>query len=231
MLPGIICTIKIGKLCRCYCLSRGINACILIFSAAGSCWIPSGWFSHPPGTPVTASAHTEICKTFFSWCQHHYSGKVRTLYWITGSTKCDTFPSGIPAHLQRNGTFGWERCNILSDLSIHCCQSLLGHGHVICSFKMFSSFAGTSKDRQGPYTPRVHLAHHGTTAEPVHLMPASSYFLTFIFQKFPLSMPGQTETCRWTALTIAIINTELPCHTQVRLKKTLYGPPSSNRPD
>lgn len=78
MLPGIICTIKIGKLCRCYCLSRGINACILIFSAAGSCWIPSGWFSHPPGTPVTASAHTEICKTFFSWCQHHYSGKVRT---------------------------------------------------------------------------------------------------------------------------------------------------------
>lgn len=92
MLPGIICTIKIGKLCRCYCLSRGINACILIFSAAGSCWMPSGWFSHPPGTSVTASAHTEICKTFFSWCQHHYSGKVKILYWITSSTKCDLVP-------------------------------------------------------------------------------------------------------------------------------------------
>lgn len=105
MLPGIICTIKIGKLCRCYCLSRGINACILIFSAAGSCWIPSGWFSHPPGTPVTASAHAEICKTFFSWCQHHYSGKVRTLYWITSSTKCDPFPSWIPATLSKTWNF------------------------------------------------------------------------------------------------------------------------------
>lgn len=125
MLPGIICTIKIGKLCRCYCLSGGINACILIFSAAGSCWIPSGWFSHPPGTPVTASAHTEICKTFFSWCQPHYSGKVRALYWITSSTKCDPFPSGIPAHSERNGTFGWVKYNILSDLSIPCCHSLV----------------------------------------------------------------------------------------------------------
>lgn len=78
-----------GRLCRCSCLSRGINACIFIFSAAGSCWMPSGWFSHPQGTPVTASAHTKICKTFFFWCQHYYSGKVEILHWITSSPKCD----------------------------------------------------------------------------------------------------------------------------------------------
>lgn len=92
MLPGIICTIKIGKLCRCSCLSRGRNACILIFSAAGSCWMPSEWFSHPPGTPVTASAHAGICKTFFSGCQHHHSGQVRALSWIASCTKCDLVP-------------------------------------------------------------------------------------------------------------------------------------------
>lgn len=53
--------------------------------------------------------------------------------------------------------------------------------------------------------------------------PASGYILTSIFQKFPLfiecgCMPGQTEMCRWTALTTNIINTELPCHIWVREK-------------
>lgn len=124
MLPGIICTIKIGKLCRCYCLSRGINAYILIFSAAGSCWMPSGWFSHPPGTPGTASAHGAICKTFFSWCQHYYSGKVRTLYWITSSTDYDLVPLTNTSSLSNK----WLRCNILPDLSTSCRQTLFNHG-------------------------------------------------------------------------------------------------------
>lgn len=128
MLPGIICTIKIGKLCRCYCLSRGINACILIFSAAGSCWMPSGWFSHPPGTPVTASAHTEICKTFFFWCQHHYSGKVKTLYGFTSSTNCDLVPLTNTSSLSNKHNFrlnkmqrsSWVEHTLLSALPQPC---------------------------------------------------------------------------------------------------------------
>lgn len=157
MLHGIICTIEIGKLCRCYCLSRGINACILIFSAAGSCWMPSGWFSHPPGTPVTASAHTEICETFSSWCQHHYSGEVRTLYWITSFIKCDLVPLTNTSLLANKWKFWLIKMQHSSDLSTLCCQRLLGHSHVICLFLTFSPFTVTSKDRQGPHTHRVHF--------------------------------------------------------------------------
>lgn len=49
---------------------------------------------------------------------------------------------------------------------------------------------------------------------------ASSYFIISIFQKFPFStecgcMPEKTEMCKWTALTRDLINTELPCDTQL----------------
>lgn len=125
MLPGIICTIKIGRLCRCSCLSRGINACILIFPAAGSCWMPSGWFSHPPGTPGTASAHTEICKTFFFWCQHYCSGKVEILHWITSSPKCDLVSLTTTSSLSHKWNAGRLKGDILPDSSIPWRQPFL----------------------------------------------------------------------------------------------------------
>lgn len=74
------------------------------------------------------------------------------------------------------------------------------HGHVICSFNMFSSFDGISKDQWGPYIPWVHLARHGTTAEPVYLMlvlypgqPPVIFSLPF-FRSFPL--PQNVVACQ-----------------------------------
>lgn len=145
MLPGIFCTIKIGRLCRCSCLSRGLNACILIFPAAGSCWMPSGWFSHPPGTPGTASAHTENCKTFFFWCQHYYSGKIEALHWITSSPKCDlvsfTNISSVShkwnAGRLKGNTF-WLQHDLMSAHPLHV--------HIIDFVFIFSLLTNTSKD-------------------------------------------------------------------------------------
>lgn len=121
-----------GSLCRCSCLSRGINACIFIFSAAGSCWMPSGWFSHPQGTPVTASAHTKICKTFFFWCQHYYSDKVEILHWITSSPRCDLVSLTNTSHI--SGMLADER-QLPPDLRMPWCQPIL------CLATLFTPFS------------------------------------------------------------------------------------------
>lgn len=167
MLPGIICTIKTGKLCRCYCLSRGINACILILSAAGSCWMPSGWFSHPPGTPVTASAHAEICTTFLSRCQHPYCGKVRTLYWTTRLPKVALFPSL------------WNRYNLWLIKVPHASwfehillsASPWSWPHDLSLSNFLLVFTVTLKDQQDPRIRRVHSECHPSSCRingPVH---------------------------------------------------------------
>lgn len=151
-----------GRLCRCSCLSRGINACIFIFSAAGSCWMPSGWFSHPPGTPVTASAHTEICKTFFFWCQQYYSGKVKVLQWITSSPKCD------PVSLTNTSSFAqkWsdgELKGSFPDLAYPAVNPSL-HAHIIyCAFS-------PAPWRTNIICTLLPLDAALPTAEPLHLL-------------------------------------------------------------
>lgn len=157
MLPGIFCTIKIGRLCRCSCLSRGLNACILIFPAAGSCWMPSGWFSHPPGTPGTASAHTESCKTFFFWCQHYYSGKIEALHWITSSPNCDLVSLTNTSSLSHKWSAGRLKDNTLPDFSITRCQPIL-YGPTFSTWFPFSHRSPAPR-RTSTHMHSVSLAH------------------------------------------------------------------------
>lgn len=167
MLPGIFCTIKIGRLCRCSCLSRGLNACILIFPAAGSCWMPSGWFSHPPGTPGTASAHTENCKTFFFWCQHYYSGKIEALHWITSSPKCDRVSLTNTSSVSHKWNAGRLKGNTLSDFSITWCQPIIYMFTLSTSF-LFSPCSPT------PRRTSIHM-------HSVSLVRCSAYSWTLAF--------------------------------------------------
>lgn len=210
MLSGILCAIKIGKLCRCFCLSRGINACILIFSAAGSCWMPSGWFSHPPGTPVTASAHTEICKTFFSWCQCHHSGKVKPFIELPVLLNVTLFPLQIPAHSQTNGTSGSLRCNILTwaHPAVRLSEAMTVWSAL---FLIFSLFTVASKGQKEWYILWAYLACHSAYSWIcVCKATALPYSLISTFKKYLVStdfnfLSGKTEICREDALTIHLI--------------------------